>query len=176
MCYSSNRKLTQSFLLVLVYNVSVWQYVDVSKTVQTPGNIVYHMLKLMSDFALHLLLKDSLYLMSIKKIVCRTLREHTIIRQAFFLSTYYEKDTGILKMNYINIAKQKFPSSRSSKESYKWMNIYNRVESAFIGSKEEGISSGSEEYTREMVKSSRGDMSLEKSEAQLSQVTLWSGH
>lgn len=52
------------------------------------------------------------------------------------------------------------------------MNIYNRVESAFIGSKEEGISSGSEEYTREMVKSSRGHMSLEKSEAKLSQVTL----
>lgn len=49
--------------------MSVWKQIgDVSKTVKTPWNIVYHMLKL-SDFALHLLLKDSLYLMRIKNCV-----------------------------------------------------------------------------------------------------------
>lgn len=75
-------------------------------------------------------------------------------------------------MNNINISKQNSPSSRSSKESYKSMNIYNKVKSALTGNEEKGISTGGGGYTKEMAKSSRGNRSREKSEAKLSQVTL----
>lgn len=66
-------------------------------------------------------------------------------------------------MNNINISRQNSPSSRSSKDSYKSMNIYNKLKSALIRNKEKGISIGDRGSTNEMAKSLRGNRSTEKS-------------